>query len=110
MEKGNSPRKSALLCPGCRKLISAGEPKCPHCGLSRPESRWRNILFNEKQLIQAVIAANVVMFSLSLLMSRHGLRITGNPMTFLSPDSQGLLLLGATGKIPIDDYHRWWTL
>jgi rhomboid protease GluP len=78
--------------------------------LSRPDSRWRTIFFNEKQLIQTIIAANVVMFLLSLLMSRHGLRVTGNPMTFLSPDSQGLLLLGATGRIPIDNYHRWWTL
>lgn len=31
-------------------------------------------------------------------------------MTFLSPDSQGLLRLGATGTIPIDRMHHWWTL
>ena len=28
--------KSSLLCPNCRKLISADEPACPYCGLSGP--------------------------------------------------------------------------
>lgn len=104
-----------MLCPGCRKLISADETQCPHCGLSTPGSGWKNAilmrgLFNETKLIQTLIAVNVVIYLLSLLMGRHGLRLSANPMTFLSPDSQGLLLLGATGTIPIDGYHRWWTL
>jgi rhomboid protease GluP len=38
------------------------------------------------------------------------LNLSTNPMLFLSPDSQGLLLLGATGTIPIDRLHHWWTL
>lgn len=115
MNKGAPSRKSAMLCPGCRKLISAGEERCPHCGLTTPASRWKKALsirslFNERELIQTLIVVNVALYLLSLLMSRHGLRLSGNPMTFLSPDSQGLLVLGATGTIPINGYHRWWTL
>jgi rhomboid protease GluP len=33
-----------------------------------------------------------------------------HPLTFLSPSDSSLLLLGATGTIPIDRFHRWWTL
>ncbi len=33
-----------------------------------------------------------------------------NPLTFLSPSDTSLLLLGATGTVPIDKYHRLWTL
>lgn len=33
-----------------------------------------------------------------------------NPLTFLSPSDTSLFLLGATGTVPIDKYHRLWTL
>jgi rhomboid protease GluP len=33
-----------------------------------------------------------------------------NPFSLLSPSSKTLLLLGATGTIPIDQFHRWWSL
>jgi len=115
MVNGNRSRKRALLCPGCRKLVSADEPRCPHCGLPAPGSRWKNTVFTRgfssgEQLINTIIAVNAVMYLLSLLMSNSGLNLSGNPMSFLSPDSQGLLLLGATGVIPIDRFHHWWTL
>jgi rhomboid protease GluP len=36
--------------------------------------------------------------------------MTFNPLFFFSPGSRSLILLGATGTIPIDDLHRWWTI
>ena len=33
-----------------------------------------------------------------------------NPLTFLSPSDSSLFLLGATGTVPIDKFHRLWTL
>lgn len=115
MVNGNRSRKSALLCPGCRKLVSVDEPKCPYCGLTAPGSRWKNTVFTRgfssgEQLINTLIGVNAVMYLLSLLISNRGLNLSGNPMSFLSPDNQGLLLLGATGAIPIDRFHHWWTL
>jgi rhomboid protease GluP len=115
MVNGKDSRKNALLCPGCRKLVSADERKCPYCGLPTPGSRWKNNLLirgfgDEEQLINTIIAVNAAMYLLSLLMSGRGLNLSANPMNFLSPDSQGLLLLGATGAIPIDRFHHWWTL
>lgn len=115
MLNGNTPRSNALLCPDCRKLISADEPECPYCGLSTPGSRLKNTVLNwgfgsGERLVNTIIAVNVVMYLLSLLMSNRGLHLSANPMTFLSPDSRGLLLMGATGAIPIDRFHHWWTL
>ncbi len=113
---GTATGKSALLCPECRKLVSADEPKCPYCGLLKPGSRWKNTFITRgfssgEQLINTLIAVNAVMYLISLLMSSRGLfHLSGNPMKLLSPDSQGLLMLGATGTIPIDRFHHWWTL
>lgn len=112
---GPLSRKNALLCPGCRKLVSADEPKCPYCGLQKPGSRWKHGFFmwgfsSGEGLIHAIIAVNAGMYLLCLLMSSQALQLSANPMRLLSPDNQGLLLLGATGVIPIDRFHRWWTL
>jgi rhomboid protease GluP len=58
----------------------------------------------------AVIYTNVGLYILSLLLNIRGSSISLNPLTMLSPDSNSLLLLGATGTIPINTYGRWWTL
>lgn len=61
-------------------------------------------------LIKAIIYLNAGMFIISILLSPGGLNFSGNPLTLLSPGSQGLLIFGATGTIPIDRMGRWWTL
>ena len=50
------------------------------------------------------------MFIISILLSTKMVNISFNPLTFLSPDSRSLLVLGATGVLPIDHMHRWWSL
>lgn len=111
----DSSHQKPLLCPGCRKLVSADERQCPHCGLSAPGSRWRQaaaqrLLGDGDRLLQTIIVVNVAMYLLTLFLGGRGLRLGPNPMALLAADTQGLLLLGATGTIPIDNYHRWWTL
>lgn len=108
-------RRTSILCPNCRRLISSDEPRCPHCGLARPGSWWKNNLLtrgfnNPEQLLRNIIYLNIVMFILSLvLLPRFG-SFSLNPFALLSPDNRTLLLLGATGTLPIDRLHRWWTL
>jgi len=111
----NDSSQKALLCPGCRKLVSADELHCPHCGLSRPGAWWRHgfaarLMADGDQLLKVIIIVNVVMYLLSLVFGSRGLHLSANPMTLLAPAPQELLNLGATGTIPIDGYHRWWTL
>jgi rhomboid protease GluP len=50
------------------------------------------------------------MYILSILINPASIVLSANPLSFLSPGSRSLLLLGATGRIPIDYYHRWWTV
>lgn len=104
-----------ILCPNCRKLISVDEARCPYCGTSKPGSWMHNNfiarLFNDPaRFIKGIIFVNVGMFVLAILLSFQGLRLSMNPLTFLSPDNRSLLLLGATGAVPIDNLHRWWSL
>jgi len=60
-------------------------------------------------LVPAIIAANVVFYLLSLLLSKHR-GLSANPLNFLSPDQTSLLLLGATGTVPVIELGRFWTL
>jgi len=108
-------QKNAVLCPNCRKLISASEPQCPYCGLRRPASKFINNplvrLFSQPaRFIKTIIYLNAGMFIISILLSNKMIHISANPLTFLSPDSRSLLAMGATGVIPIDRMHRWWSL
>ncbi len=107
--------KNALLCPRCRRLVSADEPRCPYCGTPRPGAWWKNnsavrLLYGDNGLVRAIIALNVVMFLLSLLINTRLPGLSMNPFTFLSPENRSLLFMGATGVIPIDRFGRIWTL
>jgi rhomboid protease GluP len=107
--------KNALLCPSCRRLVSADEPRCPYCGTPRPGAFWKNnpavrALYGENGLVRAVVFLNVVMFVLSLVINTRLPTMTMNPFAFLSPESRSLLFLGATGSIPIERFGRLWTV
>ncbi|WP_373499596.1 rhomboid family intramembrane serine protease [Desulfococcus sp.] len=108
------PSKKAILCPHCGKLVSRDEARCPHCGADRPGARWKAIARLgganlESQIISTLIAVNVGMYLLSLLLYGASLNFL-NPMMALSPSSRSLLLLGASGTIPIDRLGNWWSL
>jgi len=107
--------QNGILCPGCRKLISADEPRCPHCGITRPGSLLKNNplsrwLADPNQLIRSIIYVNAGMFLLSLLLRPESTRLSMNPLLFLSPGTHSLLLFGASGTLPIDQLGRWWSL
>jgi len=107
-------QRRSLLCPNCRRLISGDDTVCPYCGIKSPTSPWRRLLgkgLNDAdQLLKILIGVNVAMYILSLLISARSTGFSLNPLFFLSPDSRSLLLLGASGYIPIDRLHRWWSL
>lgn len=111
----NSNQKNSLLCPGCRKLISRSAAVCPFCGLNNPASRFKNNIFisgfsDPDRLIKIIIAANVVMFILSIVIDPRRGSLNFSPFSFLSPSNQSLLVLGSTGTIPVFELHRWWSL
>jgi len=110
-----SHQRRSILCPNCRKLISADESRCPYCGIASPGSWWKNnvwtrVFLGTDQLIRTIIYANLGMYAISLLLNPLSSGFSLNPFYSLSPANKSLLLLGATGTIPIDQLHRWWTL
>ena len=110
----NSERRS-ILCPQCRKLISLDEPQCPYCGLSHPGAWWKTRLFSlvaldAGSIVRTLVIINIVLFAVSVLLSSAGLSMSANPLGLLSPSNNILLLLGATGTIPIERFNRWWSL
>src|SRR5210317_23789 len=107
-------QRRSLLCPNCRKLISGDDSVCPYCGIKKPSSPWQRLIgkgmSDGDQLLKILIGVNVAMYILSLLISARATNLAFNPFVFLSPDNRSLLLLGASGFIPIDRLHRWWSL
>ncbi len=57
-------------------------------------------------LVKAILTLNILYFAISLLL---GAKVDGSA-GLLSPGQRSLLMLGATGTIPIDNYGRFWTL
>lgn len=109
------PPRKAILCPRCRRLISPDERLCPYCGLARPASPFKNnplgrTLLGENWIFKSLIWINIAMFIFSILLNPRAIGLNLNPLSFLAPDNRSLLLLGATGTIPIDRFGRWWSL
>jgi rhomboid protease GluP len=94
---------------------------------------WKNNIWtrgfnNPYQFIKVIIFVNAGMFALAFLFYPSTSNLTLNPLTFLSPSNASLVLLGATGVVPIDHFQpllqqilgigplsidrasRWWTL
>jgi rhomboid protease GluP len=108
-------KRQSILCPNCKKLISISEKKCPYCGTGNPAAWWKNNIltrgFNDPYLlVRSIIGVNIGIYVISLLLNPRGFGLALNPLTFLAPSGQILELLGATGKVPIDAFQRYWTL
>lgn len=89
-------------------LVGVNDPTCYNCGRRNP-GLWgfapalRN-LGNDLGFISIVTGGTVIMFVLSLVMSRDGSSIG------LSPNTAALMILGASGSVPVFTYGWWWTV
>jgi membrane associated rhomboid family serine protease len=61
-------------------------------------------------IIKIIISTNVCFFIISLFVSGSDITLSLHPFTALTPSTTSLILLGASGTIPIDRNHEWWTL
>lgn len=110
-----SIEKKSILCPNCRKLISSAEPSCPYCGLKHPglqnAAGFIRNLFLVSDPVKTIIYINVIFYILSLLLNPGAiLSESGSIFGFLSPSNDSLFLLGATGTIPVFQFHHPWSL
>ncbi len=58
--------------------------------------------------MQSIIIVNIVFYIFSLVLTEHH-SLSLNAFSFLAPGQASLLLLGATGTIPVDGFGRLWS-
>lgn len=61
-------------------------------------------------LLKGMVALNTIFFIATLILSGKNIELSINPFTALSPSTNALIYLGASGTIPIDRYHQWVSL
>lgn len=64
----------------------------------------------EDQLYRILLGINVVFFALCILIDPFHVNWSMNPFHLLTPSDRVLVMMGATGTLPIDRLHRWWSL
>ncbi len=104
---------SAILCPGCGKLVARRETQCPYCGRRNP-GMWGFgpglvRLAGKLSIEQVVIWGCGALYLLSLVIDAGGIRMGGG-LGFLSPSGRALEALGSSGAVPVVVQGRWWTL
>jgi rhomboid protease GluP len=101
-------REGSVICTSCGVLVGVNDPTCYNCGRRNP-GLWgfapalRN-LGTDLGFIPIVIGGTIIMYVLSLVMSRDGTSIG------FSPSTGALVILGASGAIPVFTYGWWWTV
>ena len=98
----------AILCPRCNRLVGSNETVCSWCGASRANPWWTIMgrtrgLLGDEWLVQSIILVNVFFYVLSLALTRHH-SFLANPLSLLTPGDSSLILLGATGTIPVNRF------
>jgi rhomboid protease GluP len=103
----------SVVCISCGSLVGVNDDRCYTCGQRNPglwgygpllRSLGRDVGFTS-----LVIGASAALYVISLLLSGPNIRM-GGMMSFLSPSSQALFMLGASGAIPVFGAGAWWTV
>jgi membrane associated rhomboid family serine protease len=106
-------RSGSVVCPGCGRLVGVNEPRCPHCGRPSPGmfgyARALQGLLDGEGFVRFVIIACSVLYVVSFLWRFPGLG-AGNPLMFLAPTQESLVIFGASGSVPVFQFGRWWTV
>lgn len=100
--------EGSVLCSSCGVLVGVNDPTCYNCGRRNP-GLWGfgpalRALGNDLGFVNIVTGATVIMFVLSLILSRDGTNIG------LTPSMTALQILGASGAVPVFGRGWWWTI
>ena len=100
--------EGSVLCSSCGVLVGVNDPTCYNCGRRNP-GLWGfgpalRALGNDLGFVNIVTGATVIIFVLSLILSRDGSNIG------LTPSMGALQILGASGALPVFGRGWWWTV
>src|SRR5918995_7152557 len=100
--------EGSVLCTSCGVLVGVNDPTCYNCGRRNP-GLWGFAtalrgLGNDLGFVNIVTGGTVLMYVLSLVLSREGNNIG------LEPNIVANQVLGASGAIPVFGRGWWWTV
>ena len=100
--------EGSVICSSCGVLVGVNDPTCYNCGRRNP-GLWGfgpalRALGNDLGFVNIVTMGTVLMYVLSLIMSRDGTNIG------LGPADYALRILGASGAVPVFVMGWWWTV
>jgi rhomboid protease GluP len=100
--------EGSVICTSCGVLVGVNDDTCYNCGRRNP-GLWGygpalRRLGHDLGFVPVVMGGTITLYALSLLLS--GTNIQG----FLSPSTEILFLLGASGAVPVFTFERWWTV
>ncbi len=103
----------SVVCPRCERLVSVNESRCPHCGAWQPGMfgygpALQRAFGGQFDLTNAITAACVVLYVLSLALDPSAIFRMGGLFDLLSPSSRALFRLGMTGGFSWA-MGQWWT-
>jgi len=106
-------KTGSVVCRSCSLLVGVQDQACYHCGCSYPgllgfgptlRTLGRDLGF--KSLITWGCG---LLFVLSLVIDLKGIGMSGF-FGILSPSIHSSFVLGASGAVPVFQFHRWWTV
>jgi len=100
--------EGSVLCTSCGVLVGVNDDRCDNCGRRNP-GLWGygpalRRLGNDMGFVPLVTGATVTLYVVALLLSRSNIQM------MLSPSTEILFLLGASGAVPVVAFGRWWTV
>jgi len=100
--------EGSVICTSCGVLVGVNDETCYNCGRRNP-GLWGygpalRRLGQDLGFVPFVVGGTITLYVISLLLS--GARI----QAMLSPSTEVLFLMGASGAVPVFQFGRWWTV
>jgi rhomboid protease GluP len=104
----------SVVCPSCGSLVGVRDDKCYECGRANP-GLWGfapvlRQLGRDYGFAPFVIGASATLYLLAMLASGGDILGGGGIFGILAPNTNALLLFGASGGYPVFVEGKWWTV
>ena len=110
-------RTGSVVCASCGSLVGVNDDRCYTCGRRNPGLWGFGPLLrsfgNDLGFVPVVVYGCSALYIISLLLTvmfGGDVMGSGNPLTILSPSSEAIILLGASGAVPVFRLGMWWSV
>ena len=101
--------EGSVICTSCGVLVGVNDSTCYNCGRRNP-GLWGfgpalRSLGNDLGFVPIVTGGTIILYVLSLILSRDGIQVVLSPST-----RHALSCWAPAARSPVVGYGRWWTL